>query len=88
VYSFYALLLALALAVPFVPGAGAALAVGLVLKVCAEAPLIVRAVRRFGRIHWLRWFIPAQALHIPYVVFFPAAGTAVGFRWKGRRRRA
>jgi cellulose synthase/poly-beta-1,6-N-acetylglucosamine synthase-like glycosyltransferase len=88
VYSFYALLLALALAGPFIPGAGAALALGLALKVCAEAPLIVRAARKFGRTHWLRWFIPAQALHIPYVVFFPAAGTAVGFRWKGRRRRA
>ncbi|HEX7071343.1 MAG TPA: glycosyltransferase [Rhodothermales bacterium] len=88
VYLFYALLLGLAIASPFVPAAAPVLAVGLLLKVAGEAPLLVRAVIRFGRTHWLRWFIPAQALHIPYVVFFPAAGVTVGYRWKGRRLRA
>lgn len=88
VYAFYVLLLATAVAIPFVPGAAGLLLVALALKIAPEATLLTAAVRRFGSPGWLRWFLPAQLLHVPYVVFFPAAGSLMGYRWKGRRLRS
>ena len=85
VYLFYVSLFGAAAALPFVRGAGMALALGLVLKAGSEAALLSRAVNRFGHRRWMRWFLPAQLLHIPYVLFFPAAGSVLGYQWKGRR---
>ncbi len=85
VYGFYLALLSGVLALPFVPGLGLPLLAGLGLKVLPEAALLGPACRHLGRGRLMAWFLPAQLLHLPYIVAMGAAGALGGYTWKGRR---
>lgn len=85
IYAFYLVLLAgtIGLVLGVVPPA--ALAAAVALKAVPEAALLWPACRRFGRAGLMALFIPAQPLHVLYIVLMGAAGAVGGYRWKGRR---
>ncbi|MEM1042416.1 MAG: glycosyltransferase [Bacteroidota bacterium] len=85
VYAFYLALLGGLLALPFAPALAGPLAAAAALKVLPEAALLGPACRHVGRGWLMAYFLPAQLLHIPYVVLMGAAGTLGGYTWKGRR---
>jgi cellulose synthase/poly-beta-1,6-N-acetylglucosamine synthase-like glycosyltransferase len=85
VYTFYVALLGGLLALPFVPALGLPVAAALGLKVLPEAALLGPACRHFGRLRLMAYFLPAQLLHLPYIVGMGAAGALGGYEWKGRR---
>ena len=85
VYAFYLALLGGLLALPFVPGLGVPLLVGAGLKMVPEAALLGTACRHVGRGRLMAYFLPAQLLHVPYIVFMGAVGALGGYTWKGRR---
>jgi cellulose synthase/poly-beta-1,6-N-acetylglucosamine synthase-like glycosyltransferase len=85
IYVFYVALLGGLLALPFVPALGLPLAAALGLKVLPEAALLGPACRHFGRLRLMAYFLPAQFLHVPYIVLMGAAGALGGYEWKGRR---
>lgn len=85
VYAFYVALLAGLLALPLAPALAGPLLGALALKVLPEAALLVPACRRAGRMRLMAYFLPAQILQLPYVVFIGAAGALGGYTWKGRR---
>ncbi len=85
VYVFYLALLGGLLALPFVPSLGLPLLAGVALKVLPEAALLGPACRHVERGWLMAYFLPAQLLHVPYIVFMGAAGTFGGYTWKGRR---
>lgn len=85
IYAFYVLLLGGLLALPFAPALGLPLLAGFALKVLPEAALLGPACRHFGRLRLMAYFLPAQLLHLPYVVLMGAAGALGGYEWKGRR---
>lgn len=66
-------------------GAWELLAAALVVKICAEASVLRPATRQFGRERLLPLLIPAQIVHIPYILIIGLAGTVGGYEWKGRR---
>ena len=57
----------------------------LALKMLPEAILLGPACRHFGRGRLMAYFLPAQLLHLPYIVGMGAAGALGGYEWKGRR---
>ncbi len=85
IYSFYVLLLGGLLALPFAPALAFPLAAGFALKALPEAALLGPACRQFGRSRLMAYFLPAQLLHLPYIVAMGAAGALGGYEWKGRR---
>lgn len=84
IYIFYVLLLGGLLVVPLVPALLLPLLGGLSIKVLAEALVLVPVCRHFGDANLLWYFIPAQILQIPYIVFVSAAGVLGATQWKGR----
>ncbi len=78
-YLFFAGLVTAALA-----GLWELLAAVLVLKIAAEASVLWPAARRFGRQRLLPLLLPAQLVHIPYILMIGFAGTFGGYEWKGR----
>ena len=84
IYVFYVMLLVGAIVAPFSAGVAVAWFAAVLLKLVPEYLLLREASRHFGRLHWLRWFVPGQVLHVPYIVLFPAAGVLLGYRWKDR----
>jgi hypothetical protein len=85
IYTFYVALLGGLLALPFVPGLALPLLAGFGLKAIPEAALLGPACRHFGRARLMACFLPAQLLHLPYIVAMGAAGALGGYEWKGRR---
>lgn len=85
IYTFYVALLGGLVALPFVPALAPALAAGFALKALPEAALLGAACRHFGRGRLMAYFLPAQLLHLPYIVAMGAAGALGGYEWKGRR---
>lgn len=84
-YFFYvALLIGLPAAV-FVPELRWGVGVALALKTAAEAGLLYRAARHFGRTRLLMYIPVALLLYIPHIVFSSTAGSLGGYTWKGRR---
>jgi hypothetical protein len=65
-------------AVPFAAGA----------KVLADALVLGTGCRQFGRSELMRVFLPAEILHLPYILIAAVGGTLGFFRWKGRGSRA
>ena len=57
----------------------------LALKAIPEAALLGPACRHVGRGRLMAYFLPAQGLHLPYIVAMGAAGAFGGYTWKGRR---
>ena len=73
-----------------IPVAGApvigAFVVQLAVKITFDYKLLTTACRFFGRTDLLRSFLPAQALHIAYILIIGLAGNLVKrYEWKGRR---
>jgi cellulose synthase/poly-beta-1,6-N-acetylglucosamine synthase-like glycosyltransferase len=85
IYLFYVALLAGAVAAAFAPVLLGPLAVASALKIVPEAALLGPACRHFGRSRLMAYFLPAQVLHVPYIVAVGAAGALGGYTWKGRR---
>lgn len=85
IYAFYVVLLGGLLALPFAPSLAPPVLGALALKVIPEAALLGPACVHFGRARLMAYFLPAQLLHIPYVVAMGAAGALGGYTWKGRR---
>ena len=85
IYAFYVGLLGGLLALPFAPALAAPVLGAFALKVLPEAALLGPASRHFGRGRLMAYFLPAQLLHLPYVVAMGAAGALGGYEWKGRR---
>ena len=85
IYTFYVTLLGGLLALPFVPGLAVPVLAGFALKSVPEAMLLGPACRHFGRGRLMAYFLPAQILHLPYIVAMGAAGALGGYTWKGRR---
>ena len=83
-YGFYVLLLAAAPLSFWTPALLGPLAVAAVLKVAAEAVLLVPACRRFGQSKLLRALLPFQPAHVAYMVGIVAAGVFGTTEWKGR----
>ncbi len=85
VYAFHAVLLFSVFAALLSPVLWPAVATAFALKLVSEGLLLHASCHHFGRLHLLRSFVPAQFLHIPYVVaigFLAVFGR--GFTWKGR----
>ncbi|NNF56943.1 MAG: glycosyltransferase [Rhodothermaceae bacterium] len=85
IYGFYLGLLVGGLAWPFVPGLGVFLLGAFALKAIPEALLLWPACRHFDRRWLFGYFLPAQLLHIPYIVLAAAGGALGRYEWKGRR---
>ena len=85
IYTFYVALLGGLVALPFVPALAVPLGIGFLLKMLPEAALLGPACRHFGRGRLMAYFLPAQLLHLPYIVAMGAAGALGGYEWKGRR---
>lgn len=85
IYTFYVSLLGGLLALLFVPGLAVPVLAAFALKVVPEAALLGPACRHVGRGRLMSYFLPAQLLHLPYIVAMGAAGALGGYTWKGRR---
>jgi hypothetical protein len=85
IYTFYVALLGGLVALLFVPTLAVPLGIGFLLKMLPEAALLGPACRHFGRGRLMAYFLPAQLLHLPYIVAMGAAGALGGYEWKGRR---
>lgn len=58
------------------------------IKLLADALYLHHACHRLGHPAWLRWLLPAQVLHVVYIVVVGSlALLPVRFVWKGRRVR-
>lgn len=55
-----------------------------VLKLAAEAAVLVPAAIFFGKLPLLRWLPLEQAAHIAYVLWVGIAGNVTSYQWKGR----
>lgn len=85
IYAFFVAFLGGLLALPFVPSLAGPVLGALGLKAGAEVALLWPAARHVGRGRLMAYFLPAQLLHLPYIVAAGAAGALGGYRWKGRR---
>ena len=85
IYTFYVALLGGLIALPFVPGLTLLVLAGFALKAIPEAALLGAACRHVGRSRLMAYFLPAQFLHLPYIVAMGAAGALGGYEWKGRQ---
>ncbi len=85
VYAFYLALLGGVLALPFAPGLWPWVLAGFGLKAVPEVALLGAMCRHVGRGRLMAYFLPAQLLHLPYIVAMGAAGVLGGYTWKGRR---
>ena len=64
------------------------LAVPLAVKLLVDWLLLRRMTTWFGRPELLRWFLPAQLLHVVYIAWVGLLGALPGrYVWKGRRVR-
>jgi len=70
------------IAVVVSPSLGAAVLFIFALKVIPEFLFLNKAARIMGERRVLRWFLPAAALHIFYILFFGILGQFNLFRWK------
>jgi hypothetical protein len=86
-YLFHVAMVAGAIAWPFVPALGPAVAAAFVLDVLAGATLVGQAAIHFRRPELLPWLVPTELLRLPYFVAIALAGAFGGFEWKGRRVR-
>lgn len=59
-----------------------AVAVGFVLKFALDLLVMVRGLRVFNSPHLLKWFVPAELLHVPAIVFAVLFGVFGRIRWK------
>lgn len=85
VWAFYAALLASA-GLAFVwAGFWPFVTAAFVVKVAAEALVLVPITRHLGQSRLLVWFLPEQLLQVPYVVAVGLAGALGRPEWKGRR---
>ena len=66
-------------------GAWELLAAALVVKISAEGSVLWPAAKRFSRGTLVPLLVPAQLVHIPYILIIGLAGTVGGYEWKGRR---
>lgn len=55
-----------------------------VVKVVADALVVVRGCRRFDKTSLLSAYVPAAVLHLPYILTASIGGVLGLFRWKGR----
>lgn len=86
-YGCFVALLAGLLAAPFVPGIRGAVVLAFGLKTLADLSVLVPACRHFGQQHLLRVVLPAQPLHVLYLVLAVAGGALGDVHWKDRRIR-
>ena len=85
VYAFNAVLLLGVMTAFYKPVLWLPVGAAFALKMTGEGLLLHASCRQFGRLHLLRSFIPAQFVHIPYVVTIGFLGVlGSGFAWKGR----
>lgn len=56
-----------------------------VLKVTADILVVTRGSQRFGKPMHASVWLPAQILHLPYILVASIGGTLGLFRWKGRK---
>lgn len=82
--AFYISLVASAVALFWVPSFWPVVAVAFGLKVLSEATILLPANKAFGEPRWAWWFLPAQILHIPYVMVVGMLGKLRRPAWKGR----
>ena len=54
------------------------------VKVVADALVVTRGCRRFGKTSLLTAYLPAAVLHLPYILTASIGGVLGLFRWKGR----
>ena len=74
-----------ALAAAFNPVLWSAVAAAFALKMASEGLLLHASCRHFDRLYLMRSLVPAQFLHVPYVVAIGFLGVfGSGFAWKGR----
>ena len=57
---------------------------GWILKVTGDAAVLLPATRHFENSNLLRWFVPAQLVHAPYVVAATLSAFTRKGQWKGR----
>jgi cellulose synthase/poly-beta-1,6-N-acetylglucosamine synthase-like glycosyltransferase len=54
------------------------------IKVLSEFTILFAACSFFGKRYLLRWFLPEQFLHIPYILWAGLAGNIGQYQWKDR----
>jgi cellulose synthase/poly-beta-1,6-N-acetylglucosamine synthase-like glycosyltransferase len=69
------------------PALGPWVASGWVLKLGADAWLLLPLLQLLRRQRWLAWLLPLQLLYAPYALAVGLAGRRGGYRWKGRQVR-
>lgn len=57
------------------------------IKLIIDLPVLAGICRFTSRQRLLWYYLPVQALHIPFIVFTGIAGNLAGFSWKGRKSR-
>ncbi len=87
IFVFYVALLVGTLGLPLWPALAPAVLVAWALKIAAEASLLGPMCRHYGRGRLMAYFLPAQLLHVPYIVGVAVAGAVGNYTWKGRRVR-
>lgn len=59
-------------------------AVSLLLKMFCEFIIIVKGSKILGMKGLIKYFIPAEIFHVPYIVISAIGGAAGGYKWRGR----
>ncbi|NND72654.1 MAG: glycosyltransferase [Rhodothermales bacterium] len=85
IFVFFVLLIALTLLVFFTSTGANTIIVAWTGKVIAELAVLGVIAAHFDRLKLLRYFIPAQIVHIPYIVGVSIFSLVSGHSWKGRR---
>ncbi|MBU2651749.1 MAG: hypothetical protein KKA81_12510, partial [Bacteroidetes bacterium] len=59
----------------------------LAVKLIADIPILHAVSGFMGQKRLLWYYLPVQAIYIPFVVFAGLAGNLRGYSWKGRKKR-
>ena len=84
-YAFNGFIIFAFLAGLFYPSLFSIAIVLLLIKSLLELPLLIQASKFFNKQHLLIYFIPAQLMHIIYVVLIGLISKIFPYTWKGRR---
>lgn len=84
VYVFHLVMLVALVAAAFAPALWPFVGAAFLVKIIAEAALVLPALRRYGQGRLRGWFFPFQPFEIVQVLIFGAAGMMGRPAWKGR----
>lgn len=65
-----------------IPGLGTTIITGWGVSACMELLFLAVALKGYGKLSALVWYLPARLLFVPYLLAMPLWAWAGGYRWK------